>query len=71
MEVQILHYDIRTIQLAWIVFIFYFRPNVCPFQDIEMILVRVPCVQRYSRMVKVWKPNCGGTKKWCIGHERR
>ncbi|VDI53713.1 Hypothetical predicted protein [Mytilus galloprovincialis] len=46
-------------------------PNVCPYQDVQMILVRVPCVQRYTRMVKVWKPNCGGTKKWCIGHERR
>lgn len=47
------------------------RPNVCPYQDVEMVVVRQPCVQAFTRLVKVWKPNCGYTQNWCVGYERR
>ncbi|KAK3106617.1 hypothetical protein FSP39_023815 [Pinctada imbricata] len=47
-------------------------PNVCPYRDVQMTLVNIPCVQAFTRLVKVWKPNCGGKKgNWCLGHERR
>ncbi|KAH9510343.1 Multiple epidermal growth factor-like domains protein 6 [Bulinus truncatus] len=36
-----------------------------------MVLVRQPCVQAFTRLVKVWKPDCGHTKNWCVGYERR
>ncbi|XP_071111729.1 protein FAM170B-like, partial [Haliotis cracherodii] len=45
-------------------------PNVCPYQDVEMVMVRQPCVQAFTRLVKVWKPNCGYTHNWCVGYER-
>ncbi|XP_012935482.1 EGF-like and EMI domain-containing protein 1, partial [Aplysia californica] len=47
------------------------QPNVCPYQDVTMVLVRQPCVQAFTRLVKVWKPNCGYTRNWCVGYERR
>ncbi|KAI8747851.1 multiple epidermal growth factor domains protein 6, partial [Biomphalaria glabrata] len=46
-------------------------PNVCQYEDVVMVLVRVPCVQAFTRLVKVWKPDCGYTKNWCVGYERR
>lgn len=46
-------------------------PNVCPFQDVETRLVQVPCRQAFTRIAKVWKPDCGKSGHWCIGHERR
>jgi len=49
----------------------FYRPNVCPYKDVEMKLVRQPCVQQYTRLIKVWKPNCGRSGNWCVGHERR
>lgn len=47
------------------------RPNVCPYQDVETRLVQVPCRQAFTRIAKVWKPDCGKSGHWCIGHERR
>ncbi|GFS26401.1 multiple epidermal growth factor-like domains protein 6 [Elysia marginata] len=47
------------------------RPNVCPYEDMAMVMVRQPCVQAFTRLVKVWKPNCGYTRNWCVGYERR
>ncbi|ESO99453.1 hypothetical protein LOTGIDRAFT_158537 [Lottia gigantea] len=47
------------------------RPNVCPYQDVAMVLMKQPCVQAFTRLVKVWKPNCGYTHNWCVGYERR
>lgn len=53
------------------IFCFVRRPNVCPFQDVETRLVQVPCRQAFTRIAKVWKPDCGKSGHWCIGHERR
>ena len=50
---------------------FDFRPNVCTYQDMELVVVRQPCVQAFTRLVKVWKPHCGYTRNWCVGYERR
>ncbi|XP_059145580.1 multiple epidermal growth factor-like domains protein 6 [Physella acuta] len=36
-----------------------------------MVLIRQPCVQAFTRLVKVWKPDCGYTRNWCVGYERR
>ncbi|KAL8564493.1 hypothetical protein ACOMHN_017635 [Nucella lapillus] len=47
------------------------RPNVCPYQDMDLVVVRQPCVQAFTRLVKVWKPHCGYTRNWCVGYERR
>lgn len=46
------------------------RPNVCAEREVMMIGRRQPCVQAFTRMVKVWKQGCG-EQKWCVGHERR
>ncbi|CAL1531015.1 unnamed protein product [Lymnaea stagnalis] len=46
-------------------------PNVCEYQDVMMVLIRQPCVQAFTRLVKVWKPDCGYTRNWCVGYERR
>ncbi len=50
---------------------YLFRPNVCPYRDVELVPQRTPCVRAYTRMVKVWKPNCGYANNWCVGYERR
>ncbi|KAK3768592.1 hypothetical protein RRG08_002423 [Elysia crispata] len=51
--------------------VWFGRPNVCPYEDMAMVMVRQPCVQAFTRLVKVWKPNCGYTRNWCVGYERR
>ena len=54
-----------------IAFLSFFRPNVCPYRDVDMQPVRKPCVRAFTRLVKVWKPNCGYNRNWCVGYERR
>ncbi|KAF7656496.1 hypothetical protein LDENG_00040140 [Lucifuga dentata] len=44
-------------------------PNVCADQ-MSMLGVRQPCVQVFTRMVKVWKQGCT-SQRWCMGFERR
>ncbi|MED6241023.1 hypothetical protein ATANTOWER_015645 [Ataeniobius toweri] len=46
------------------------RPNVCTNQEVSMLGIRQPCVQGFTRMVKVWKQGCTG-HRWCVGYERR
>ncbi|KAL2096032.1 hypothetical protein ACEWY4_008180 [Coilia grayii] len=45
-------------------------PNVCVDQELSMLGLRQPCVQAFTRMVRVWKQGCSG-KSWCAGYERR
>ncbi|KTG42983.1 hypothetical protein cypCar_00001445 [Cyprinus carpio] len=45
-------------------------PNVCEEQEMSMLGVRQPCVQAFTRMVKVWKQGCS-SQRWCMGYERR
>ncbi|XP_060115085.1 multiple epidermal growth factor-like domains protein 6 isoform X3 [Heteronotia binoei] len=45
-------------------------PNVCAEQELAMVGRWQPRVQAFSRLVKVWKPGCGG-QPWCMGYERR
>ncbi|CAM2104566.1 unnamed protein product [Caretta caretta] len=45
-------------------------PNVCAEQELVIVGHRQPCVQAFTRMVKVWKQGCRG-QLWCIGYERR
>uniref|UniRef100_A0A3Q2SQ93 EGF-like and EMI domain containing 1 n=1 Tax=Fundulus heteroclitus TaxID=8078 RepID=A0A3Q2SQ93_FUNHE len=46
------------------------RPNVCTNQEMSMLGVRQPCIQAFTRMVKVWKQSCT-SHRWCVGYERR
>ncbi|XP_037831468.1 multiple epidermal growth factor-like domains protein 6 [Kryptolebias marmoratus] len=45
-------------------------PNVCTDREVTLVAQRQPCVQAFTRMVKVWKQGCAG-QSWCTGHERR
>ncbi|KAK5868317.1 hypothetical protein PBY51_009344 [Eleginops maclovinus] len=45
-------------------------PNVCADQEMSMLGARQPCVQAFTRMVKVWKQGCN-SHRWCMGYERR
>jgi len=47
------------------------RPNVCAYRDVELAASRRPCNKTYTRMVRVWKPNCRGPASWCLGFQRR
>ena len=46
------------------------RPNVCPEREVKLVAQKQPCVQAFSRMVKVWKQGCVG-QSWCMRYERR
>jgi len=39
--------------------------------DVELVPRQKPCVRAMTRMVKVWKPNCGFPENWCVGYEKR
>ncbi|XP_031470436.1 EGF-like and EMI domain-containing protein 1 [Phasianus colchicus] len=45
-------------------------PNVCPVLELVLVGHQQPCVQAFSRMVKMWKQGCTG-RRWCMGYERR
>ncbi|KAL6116318.1 uncharacterized protein ACO6RY_00959 [Pungitius sinensis] len=45
-------------------------PNVCADQEMSMMGARQPCVQSFSRMIKVWKQGCTN-HRWCTSYERR
>ncbi|KAJ8372048.1 hypothetical protein AAFF_G00295110 [Aldrovandia affinis] len=47
-----------------------YMPNVCADQELTLVAQKQPCVQAFTRMVKVWKQGCSG-QVWCIGYERR
>ena len=47
------------------------RPNVCSYRDVELSAERRPCNKTYTRMVRVWKPNCRGPATQCLGFQRR
>ncbi|MED6280962.1 hypothetical protein CHARACLAT_016454 [Characodon lateralis] len=45
-------------------------PNVCTEREMKLVAQRQPCVQAFTRMVKVWKQGCA-QQLWCMGYERR
>ncbi|KAI4878960.1 hypothetical protein NFI96_004800, partial [Prochilodus magdalenae] len=45
-------------------------PNVCEDQEVQMLGTVQPCVQAFTRMVKVWKQGCS-PQRWCMDYERR
>ncbi|XP_062396554.1 EGF-like and EMI domain-containing protein 1 [Sardina pilchardus] len=45
-------------------------PNVCVEQERILRHETQPCVQTFTRMVKVWKQGCMG-HPWCMSYERR
>ncbi|KAK1902283.1 Multiple epidermal growth factor-like domains protein 6 [Dissostichus eleginoides] len=47
-----------------------YMPNVCLEREVTLVAQRQPCVQAFTRMVKVWKQGCVG-QSWCMGYERR
>lgn len=51
-------------------YFFRSRPNVCVEREVTLVAQRQPCVQAFTRMVKVWKQGCVG-QSWCMGYERR
>lgn len=70
------HFKPKTIAFFFIASINFFllfsmyRPNVCADQEMSMLGGRQPCVQAFTRMVKVWKQGCT-SHRWCMGYERR
>lgn len=60
------HFDTLSIFTA----VFHSRPNVCVEREVTLVAQRQPCVQAFTRMVKVWKQGCVG-QSWCMGYERR
>ncbi|XP_074048827.1 EGF-like and EMI domain-containing protein 1 [Macrotis lagotis] len=46
------------------------RPNVCEEEVLAVISRPQPCVQPFTRMVKLWKQGCTGPR-WCMGFARR
>ena len=46
------------------------RPNVCVEREVMLVAQRQPCIQAFTRMVKVWKQGCAGQSR-CLGYERR
>uniref|UniRef100_A0A670IID3 EGF like domain multiple 6 n=1 Tax=Podarcis muralis TaxID=64176 RepID=A0A670IID3_PODMU len=46
------------------------QPNVCSEQELAMVGHRQPCVQAFTRLVKMWKQDCAG-QRWCMAYERR
>uniref|UniRef100_A0AAV2M4G7 EMI domain-containing protein n=1 Tax=Knipowitschia caucasica TaxID=637954 RepID=A0AAV2M4G7_KNICA len=47
-----------------------YMPNVCAQREVALIAQTQPCVQAFSRTVRVWKQSCSG-QAWCMGYERR
>ncbi|XP_072477629.1 EGF-like and EMI domain-containing protein 1 [Notamacropus eugenii] len=45
------------------------RPNVCE-EVLDMVGLPQPCVQPFTRTVKLWKQGCAGSR-WCMGYVRR
>lgn len=43
---------------------------MCVERAVTLVAQRQPCVQAFTRMVKVWKQGCVG-QSWCMGYERR
>ncbi|XP_043919510.1 EGF-like and EMI domain-containing protein 1 [Protopterus annectens] len=46
-------------------------PNVCAEEKLVVVGHKQPCVQPFTRIVKVWKQGCTGRQMWCVGYERR
>uniref|UniRef100_A0A8C3QMU1 Uncharacterized protein n=1 Tax=Cyanoderma ruficeps TaxID=181631 RepID=A0A8C3QMU1_9PASS len=46
------------------------RPNVCPVLELALVGHQEPCIQSFSRMVKMWKQGCT-KRRWCVSYERR
>ncbi|KAK6016147.1 hypothetical protein OSTOST_18373, partial [Ostertagia ostertagi] len=50
--------------------VFYlFRRNVCPHEEVEIVTVKQPCVERYTKYVRTRKPGCNGQFKSCSVRE--
>uniref|UniRef100_A0A8C5TYS1 Uncharacterized protein n=1 Tax=Malurus cyaneus samueli TaxID=2593467 RepID=A0A8C5TYS1_9PASS len=45
-------------------------PNVCPVLELALVGHQEPCVQSFSRMVRMWKQGCT-KRRWCVSYERR
>lgn len=43
---------------------------MCVEREVRLVAHRQPCVQAFTRMVKVWKHGCVG-QSGCVGYERR
>ncbi|KAG9352924.1 hypothetical protein JZ751_017500 [Albula glossodonta] len=45
------------------------QPNVCAEREVRLVTQKQPCVQAFTRMVKVWKQGCVSQNR-CLGYER-
>ncbi|RMC01942.1 hypothetical protein DUI87_21104 [Hirundo rustica rustica] len=45
-------------------------PNVCPVLELALVGHQEPCIQSFSRMVRMWKQGCT-KRRWCVSYERR
>ncbi|PIO69602.1 hypothetical protein TELCIR_08563, partial [Teladorsagia circumcincta] len=43
--------------------------NVCPHEEVEIVTVKQPCVERYTKYVRTRKPGCNGQFKSCSVRE--
>uniref|UniRef100_A0A8C9N7X0 Multiple epidermal growth factor-like domains protein 6 n=1 Tax=Serinus canaria TaxID=9135 RepID=A0A8C9N7X0_SERCA len=46
------------------------QPNVCPVLELALVGHQEPCIQSFSRMVRMWKQGCT-KRRWCVSYERR
>lgn len=42
---------------------------MCPNEEVEIVTVKEPCVQAYTKYVRTRKPNCGGRLRSCTVRE--
>ncbi|KAJ1349413.1 hypothetical protein KIN20_004977 [Parelaphostrongylus tenuis] len=45
------------------------KKNVCPHEEVEIVTVKQPCVERYTKYVRTRKPGCNGQFKSCSVRE--
>uniref|UniRef100_A0A914W1B2 Uncharacterized protein n=1 Tax=Plectus sambesii TaxID=2011161 RepID=A0A914W1B2_9BILA len=45
------------------------QKNVCPNEEVEIVTIKEPCVQAYTKYVRTRKPNCGGRLRSCTVRE--
>ncbi|CAS00565.1 Protein CBG26259 [Caenorhabditis briggsae] len=43
----------------------FFRRNVCPHEEVEIVTLKEPCVQAYTKYVRSRKPGCNGKFQSC------
>ncbi|KHJ79684.1 hypothetical protein OESDEN_20662 [Oesophagostomum dentatum] len=43
--------------------------NVCPHEEVEIVTIKQPCIERYTKYVRTRKPGCNGQFRSCSVRE--